>query len=171
VALFTLHGSAYMLLKSSGPLREEIRRKISLSLSITALAYFLTIAVVVVDSPLLSGSLLRSPLFWLLVVLPFFPFSGIYFANRWGSHDRLFMLSSCAVASLSLLAGRILYPRIIPSSIDIANSLTIYNSSSTPKTLIVMLVIALVFLPLIIAYTTYIHLTFKGKIEVPEEEY
>ena len=60
---------------------------------------------------------------------------------------------------------------MVPSSIDLAYSLTIYNASSTPRTLTVMLVIALIGMPLVLAYTAYIYRTFAGKVVVDEESY
>jgi cytochrome d ubiquinol oxidase subunit II len=64
-----------------------------------------------------------------------------------------------------------LFPRMVPSSIDLANSLTAYNASSTPRTLTVMLVIALIGMPLVIAYTAWIYKTFEGKVVITEESY
>jgi cytochrome bd-type quinol oxidase subunit 2 len=84
---------------------------------------------------------------------------------------RAFLASAVAIASLVGLFGPSLYPRMVPSSIDLANSLTIYNASSTPRTLTVMLVIALVGMPLVIAYTAYVYRVFMGKIVVTKEGY
>ena len=61
--------------------------------------------------------------------------------------------------------------RIIPSSIDLANSLTIYNASSTPRTLTVMLIIALIGMPLVIGYTAFVYKTFMGKVAITESSY
>ena len=54
---------------------------------------------------------------------------------------------------------------------DLANSLTIYNASSTPRTLAVMLVIALVGMPLVILYTAYIYRTFRGRTVLTADSY
>jgi hypothetical protein len=45
-----------------------------------------------------------------------------------------------------------LYPRVMVSSLDPEWSLTIYNASSTPYTLTVMSVVALIFVPIVLAY-------------------
>jgi len=84
---------------------------------------------------------------------------------------RAFLASAGAIASLVGLFGLSLYPRMVPSSIDLANSLTIYNACSTPRTLMVMLVIALIGMPLVIGYTAYIYRVFMGKINITEEVY
>ena len=60
---------------------------------------------------------------------------------------------------------------MVPSSLDLANSLTVYNASSTPRTLTVMLVIALVGMPIVIAYSAYIYRVFAGKVVITQEGY
>jgi cytochrome d ubiquinol oxidase subunit II len=64
-----------------------------------------------------------------------------------------------------------LYPRLVPSSIDLNYSLTIYNSSSSPLTLQTMLVIALIGIPIVIVYSIFIHYVFRGKVKITEESY
>jgi len=58
-----------------------------------------------------------------------------------------------------------------PSTVDLTYSLTIYNASSTPRTLTAMLVIALIGMPVVIGYTWYIYRLFKGKTVITEESH
>ena len=81
------------------------------------------------------------------------------------------MASSTAIAAMIGLMGISLFPALVPSSIDAAYNLTIYNASSTPLTLKTMLIIALIGMPLVIGYTIYIYRTFKGKVELNEHSY
>jgi len=60
---------------------------------------------------------------------------------------------------------------MVPSSLDLAYSLTVYNASSTPRTLATMLVIALVGMPIVLAYTILIYRVFKGKVLLTKESY
>jgi len=88
------------------------------------------------------------------------------------SQLKIAMLASCAiVGSLMGLAAAGLFPRLLPSRTDPAASLTIYNSSSTPRTLGVMLVIALIGMPLVIGYTAVIYHIFCGKVVLHEDSY
>jgi cytochrome d ubiquinol oxidase subunit II len=64
-----------------------------------------------------------------------------------------------------------LYPRLVPSSTDLAHSLTIYNASSTPRTLTVMLVITLIGMPLVLVYRAYVYRVFKGKVVLGADSY
>lgn len=63
-----------------------------------------------------------------------------------------------------LVVAHSAFPVLVPSSIDLAYSLTAYNASSSPRTLTVMLIIALVGMPLVIGYTAFIYTVFKGKV-------
>jgi cytochrome bd ubiquinol oxidase subunit II len=45
------------------------------------------------------------------------------------------------------------------------DSLTIYNSASSPKTLDIMLIIASIGVPIVIAYTVCIYWIFRGKVK------
>ena len=69
------------------------------------------------------------------------------------------------------LAGAGLFPRLLPSITDPSASLTIYNASSTPRTLTAMLVIALIGMPLVIGYTAFIYKAFRGKVVLSEDSY
>jgi cytochrome d ubiquinol oxidase subunit II len=51
------------------------------------------------------------------------------------------------------------------------HDLTIYNASSTPGTLTVMLIIALVGMPLVIGYTALVYKVFMGKVILDSDSY
>ena len=84
---------------------------------------------------------------------------------------RAFLSSSVTIAGAIGIAAVSMYPTLVPSSIDSTYSLTAYNASSTPRTLVTMLVIALVGMPIVIFYTTCIYRAFKGKTVITEESY
>ena len=88
-----------------------------------------------------------------------------------GKINRAFLVSSLIITAMLSQMALSLYPRLVPSSIDLQYSLTVYNSSSSPLTLQTMLVIALVGVPIVIAYSVFIHYVFRGKVEITEESY
>ena len=69
-----------------------------------------------------------------------------------------------------LAVAAALFPYMVPCTNDPELSLTLFNSSSSQLTLTAMLIIALIGMPIVLAYTVFIHRVFKGKIEVKEEE-
>lgn len=79
---------------------------------------------------------------------------------------KAFLFSSLAFISLWGIAGSIQFP-VLVNSIDTSSlNITIYNASSGKLTLSVMLGIALLGMPLVIAYSIYVYRVFKGKIKM-----
>ena len=62
-----------------------------------------------------------------------------------------------------------LFLNMVPCTNNPEWSLTVFNSSSSQRTLISMLVIALVGMPIVLGYTWFIHRVFRGKVAVSEE--
>jgi cytochrome d ubiquinol oxidase subunit II len=64
-----------------------------------------------------------------------------------------------------------MYPDMIYSSPVPENSLTIYNAASSQKTLQIMLIIAVLGMPIVVAYTTSIYWIFRGKVKLDAFSY
>ena len=86
--------------------------------------------------------------------------------------DFLAFLSSCgAIVLFMFLFGSGIYPNMAFSNPNPENSLTIYNAASSQKTLGIMLVIAMIGMPIVIAYTASIYWIFRGKVKLNENSY
>jgi cytochrome d ubiquinol oxidase subunit II len=73
--------------------------------------------------------------------------------------------SSCVTIVMVVFTGVIgLFPNLIPSSTDTAYSLTIFNSSSSTYTLKIMTIVALVFVPIVIAYKIWVYRIFRSRV-------
>jgi len=74
-------------------------------------------------------------------------------------------LTSCLFIVTVVLTGVIgLFPNLIPSSMDTHYSLTIFNASSSPYTLRIMTVVALIFVPMVMAYQIFVYRVFRHKV-------
>lgn len=73
--------------------------------------------------------------------------------------------------TLMALFGLNMYPDLVYSLPNPENSLTIYNAASSPKTLGIMLIIACIGMPLVIAYTVSIYWIFRGKVKLDKTSY
>ena len=67
---------------------------------------------------------------------------------------------ACVVASFGVTT----YPFLLPSSIDLRSSLTVWDASSSHMTLFVVFSAAVVFMPIIIVYTAWVYRVMRGKI-------
>jgi cytochrome bd ubiquinol oxidase subunit II len=63
------------------------------------------------------------------------------------------------------------FPYLLYSPLSPANSITVYNGASSTKTLKILLVFALIGIPLVGMYTTFLFWTFKGKVKPEERSY
>jgi cytochrome d ubiquinol oxidase subunit II len=75
-----------------------------------------------------------------------------------------FIASAIAVTTIILTAGIALFPFLLPSSTDPGHGLTIWDASSSQTTLGIMLFATAVFLPLILAYSTWAFRIMRGKV-------
>jgi len=77
-----------------------------------------------------------------------------------------FATSSIALAGVILTAGIAMFPFIMPSSSDPRSSLTIWDAVSSHSTLQIMFWMVVIFLPIIVAYTSWVYRVLRGKITV-----
>lgn len=71
--------------------------------------------------------------------------------------------SSLSAVGIISTVGLSMFPFILPSSIDPQSSLTVWNASSSHTTLFIMLVVTVIFLPMILAYTAWVYRVLWGR--------
>ena len=106
----------------------------------------------------------HQPLLWLLPVIgtcSALLAMALLIARRTGL---AFVLSSLAITGVIGTAGAAMFPFIMPSSTMPNASLTVWDSVSSRLTLGLMLVATLVFMPLIVAYTSWAYRVMHGKV-------
>ena len=103
---------------------------------------------------------------WLIPTLVFVMTTVAVLLSRIGRPGIAFISSSVAVACVILTAGFSMYPFLLPSSSVPSNSLTIWDSSSSFTTLKIMFWATLFFLPIVIAYTSWVYRVLRGKVTV-----
>jgi cytochrome d ubiquinol oxidase subunit II len=171
VALFMMHGAIYGVMKTEGALHDKLRlwamRSIiffvicAVTLTMATLLYVPRMAARVHDHPWLFSIALAN-----MLAIANIPREFHHRRDWWA------FLSSCAaIITLMLLFGLNMYPNLVYSLPDAGNSLTIYNASSSPKTLGIMLIIACIGVPVVIAYTVCIYWIFRGKVKLDRMSY
>jgi len=102
-----------------------------------------------------------------MMALPVIGFVGPALALvgiRNGREAVAFAGSSLAATGIIATVGCSMFPFILPSSIDAHSSLTVWNASSTQKTLGIMLFVTIVFLPIVLAYTAWAYRVMFGRV-------
>ncbi len=79
-----------------------------------------------------------------------------------------FLCSALSLFGVISTVGVSMFPFIIPSSLDPASSLLVWDASSTQLTLFLMLIAALIFVPLIVLYTAWVYYVLRDKVTAKE---
>lgn len=161
LAAFTTHGAIFLELKSEDPIRARAMAAVKrVGPAATAL-----IALFVVATYLRTDTFSRLginpglvPVGAVAVMLA----AGLLVARR--AMGWAFVMTCLAIALGTTTVFMSLYPRVMVSSLDPAWSLTIYNASSTPYTLTVMSVVALLFVPAVVVYQAWTYWVFRKRV-------
>ena len=162
VLLFAFHGAAFLTLRTSGDLCERARRAARLLAlpAVAACAAFLVWTVVVavdrnhkdVFPPAMPAAIAIAALAVAAVVL---------YAGRSGVAFALSALGTLALVA-TLFAS--LYPRVMVSSPNFGNSLTVSGTASAHYTLAVMSVVALIVTPIVLLYQGWTYYVFRARV-------
>ena len=171
LVLFTMHGSIYMSMKSTGIQRDRMISWINNTWIAFVVLYTIATFATFFVAPYLFRNMLDNLIFWFLFIVLFVSIIFIPVASRMKKFGLAFLSSSVMIAMMIGLAALSLFPRLVPSSINLQNSLTIYNASSSPRTLSTMLIIALIGMPIVVGYTIFIYRIFRGSVLITKDSY
>ena len=159
LAAILMQGASYAVMKTEGELQKRAFRAVGILMwvnFITAIAYFLTMAFTFQD-------ITSNWLFYLVILWTLMWLSAIFFSVRHKNESSPFWESSLAFIGMWLAVAAVHFPNLIKANNDQNLSITIYNSSTGLRTLQLMSVIALIGMPVVIAYTIFVYRIFKGK--------
>lgn len=171
LVLFVMHGAVYMTMKTEGAQQERMIKWINKSWIAVVVLYIAATFATFFSASYLFDGVMKNSLFWILIVFVFGGMLYIPVGVKSQKFGRAFFASSLTIAAMIGLAALSLFPRIVPSSLDLNYSLTIYNASSSQNTLTTMLIIALLGMPIVVAYTIFIYRVFKGKVIITHDSY
>jgi cytochrome d ubiquinol oxidase subunit II len=171
VALFMMHGAIYAVMKTEDKLHGKIRGWINPSIIFFIICYAITTLATLLYIPHMTANLRAIPGLIILPILNMLAIANIPREIHHGRDFRAFLSSCAAMAALLALFGIGMFPNLIISNPVVANSLHIYNAASSAKTLKIMLIIAIMGMPMVIAYTISIYWIFRGKVKITESSY
>jgi cytochrome d ubiquinol oxidase subunit II len=170
VLLFLQHGALWLGYKTEGALSEGARR--------TSGVLWYIVLIVAAGFLVLTGFSTRlydnylSHPGWIIV--PALAVATLVGVKVLAGRPLAAFLSSCLTILLVMATALVgLFPSLIPSAMDPASNLTIYNSSSGQYTLRLMAIVALVFVPIVVVYQFLVYRFFRSKTtraEVAEGE-
>lgn len=187
LALLTLQGATFLAHRTEGPLQERALKAgrlfaIVLLVAFCAAGFWVSridgfviksigdvgsalnpmMKVVVREPGAWFGNYQKLPLLWLIPALGCAGALGVILLAR--RTLLAFVASSVSCLSVILTAGVALFPFVLPSSSTPAASLTAWDACSSYTTLNVMFWVALIFTPLVLAYTGWAYHVMSGKV-------
>jgi cytochrome bd ubiquinol oxidase subunit II len=157
--IFTVHGSLWLAIKSDGALRERAGRlagKLWFALAVAAVVFLGATYI----STHLYDNYMKVPALFVIPLAAVGALIGVLLFIRQAQWLKAWFSSAIFIVTVTLFGVGGMYPNLLISSIDPAFSLTAFNSSSSPLTLKIMLGVALVFVPVVIAYQIWAYMLF-----------
>lgn len=172
VAVFFMHGSIYILMKTEGELHDKMRAWTTPAIIFFIITYATATMATLIYMPHMSEAIQARPLFFVIAIANMLAIANIPREIQKGRDGRAFISSCANIAFLMMLYGVGTYPNAVRAINNPADlSLTIYNSASSEKTLEILLLIALIGIPMVAAYTIAIYWIFKGKVRLDSTSY
>ena len=171
VALFMMHGSIYGVMKTEGELHDKMRGWVNNSIIFFVICYVTTTMATLVYYPHMTEHFKDYPYLFIVAILNMLAIANIPREITRGKDFNAFLSSSASIAALMALFAIGLFPNIVISNPNPENSLTIYNAASSQKTLNIMLIIAMIGIPFVLAYTVSIYWIFRGKVKLTKMSY
>ena len=188
VSMLAMHGAFFIQVKTEAPLQQRAIRAARYSALLSVLLFiaggiwlymkidgYTLNSLLAHDGPSnpLHKSVIRQVPAWfanyralpLTIVVPLVgilaPLLAIVLAKQ---AKTAFVLSAISLAGIIGTVGVSMFPFILPSSTNPAQSLLVWDSSSSQLTLLIMLVATIIFLPIVLAYTAWVYRVLRGKV-------
>ncbi|ENR15654.1 cytochrome d ubiquinol oxidase, subunit II [Brucella suis 63/252] len=191
VTMLTMHGAAWLVLKTDGVIQARARAYGSVAALLTVILYIVAGAIswlwvsgyritsaVVMDGP--SNPLQKTveldhgawfanyanyPILLIAPALGILGALAVLATLRGGRELAPLLFGKLSIFGIISSVGVSMFPFILPSSIDPQSSLTVWDSSSSHQTLFIMLVVTVVFISIIVAYTAWVYKVLWGKVD------
>ena len=193
LTMLLMHGAAWLVFKTEGAVQARATRWGMVAAVLTTVLYVIAgvwlaklsgfvlteaMSTTGPSNPMLKSAAVgqgawlanytKQPALWIVpalgVLMPLLAALGMKLRREW-----LGLLSSgLAIAGIVLSVGVSMFPFILPSSVNPQFSLMVWDASSSHLTLFIMLVCTVIFLPIILAYTTWVYRVMKGKTTLEE---
>jgi cytochrome d ubiquinol oxidase subunit II len=159
-----MHGALYLILKTEGDLNARLRTLVKRLWPALVGLSGIALAATVLVRPGLLANYRSAPVAWAIPALVVAGLAGMAYFTRSGGERNAF-LSSCLYIGATLAGAAVaLYPALLPSSADPANSITIGNAAAGAASLSIGLLWWGIGMAIAIGYTVVVYSLFKGKV-------
>ncbi len=172
VALFAMHGSIYLMMKTEGEFHEQMRKFVNPCIIFFILTYAIATVATLIYQPHMMAALQQRPYFFIIAVINIIAIANIPREIHRGRDGRAFLSSCLNIFCLLALYAIGMFPNILrASNAPDTNSVTVFNGSSSLLTLHILLLFAVIGIPLVISYTAGVYYIFRGKVKLDAHSY
>lgn len=171
LALFMSHGAIYLLMKTEGRMFAKLTFLLKRGMIFFMVSFGITSLYTLLYIPHLSDTFKSNPGYFAVPLLVFLSIANIPRLANKRRYKQAFLFSSLTISLLLVMVAIELYPTLLLSTVDPEYNLTVYNAASSQKSLSIMLTIAAIGTPLVLAYTIFVYRTFRGKVKLDETSY
>lgn len=171
--LIVQHGAAWLAVKSEGELHGRALRYRRVTFWVCAALAVATSAATILTVSRASDNVFGRPAGWLfLAILVVGLLYAFWQMMKEGGEFKSFVGSAVVIIGLAGIAAVGNFPDMVPArGTPEITSLTVERAASEHLTLLVMLILALIFVPLVLVYTALIYKTFWGKTKAGDADY
>ncbi len=189
VAMLIVHGASYLAIKTEGEILRRVLKFLKIFPVLTIILFavggvflnfvdgykLVTFAGTSADSNPLAKVVVRVAGGWFdnykkypwMIIAPALGFLGQIFVLLFVAikhYGKVFIASSISILGIIATAGLTLFPFILPSNLEPSSSLMVWDASSSYSALFVMLIAAIIFVPIILLYTSWVFRVMRGKV-------
>jgi len=161
LSVFTLHGAIFLTLKTTNDIKDRARNIASKVWPATIIFLFIFVVLSYFQTDMFIRKGINpgiSPLIAGVSIL----LTGWFLKRDMSGWAFVSTGLTIVFATITLFMG--LYPRVMVSNLNAAWSLTVENASSSPYTLKVMTIVALIFVPIVLFYQGWTYYVFRKRI-------
>jgi cytochrome bd ubiquinol oxidase subunit II len=162
VLLFAFHGATFLTLRTVGEVTdraEHLARRLALPTALVSSAFLVWTVAVAVDN---NDKDVFPPALPAIIGIAALCLAAVFLLT--GRNGRAFAMSGAGTIAVVATLFTSLYPRVMVSNPDFANSLTVDDAASSHYALQVMSVVALIFVPIVLLYQGWTYYVFRRRI-------
>lgn len=166
LTVFTVYGAIFLTLKVDSGLTERIT---AVTKKVGPVATAMILAFVVSGYLLTDAFTAKGIDPGIIPITAFFLLLGTGWFVHQARFGWAFIMNLLAIVFATMSIFVFMFPNVMVSSLNPDWSLTIYNASSSPYTLQVMSIVALIFVPIVLAYQGWTYWVFRERITAKAE--
>ncbi len=163
LCMFCMHGALWLAIKTEGELQTRALSVVKMLWPAVLVLLLVFLGLTPVYTKLFNNYL-AMPFLFVAPLVAVIGLVGVLYMLKAGKIVLAWASSGIFILGVTFFGVLGMFPGIVISSLNPEWSITAFNSASSPLTLKIMLGVALVCVPIVIAYQAWMYVVFGGKV-------